>query len=127
MERGYNGKMIRKQILRAREHSRKDLLEREKTETSETKLTFNITYYPVFQNIRNTLQELHLLLAPDKEHNKVFPDVSVVGFRNGKSLKDYLVRAALPKTNETGIKGYPKDKKDGISFITTTSVGVGKC
>ena len=43
-----------------------------------------------------------MLLAPDKEHKKVFPDVPVVGFRNGKSLKDYLVRAALPKTNETG-------------------------
>ena len=42
MERGYNEKMIRKQILRAREHSRKDLLEREKAETSEPKLTFNI-------------------------------------------------------------------------------------
>ena len=67
MERGYKGKMLRKQVLRAREHSRKDLLEREKTETSEAKITFNITYYPVFQNIRNTLQELHLLLAPDKE------------------------------------------------------------
>ena len=40
-------------------------------------------------------------LAPDKEHKKVFPDVPVEGFRNGKSLKDYLVRAALPKTNET--------------------------
>ena len=102
MERGYNGKMIRKQILRVREHSRKDLLEREKTEISEPKLTFNITYYIVFQNIRKTLQELHLLLAPDKEHKKVFPDVPVVGFRNGKSLKDNLVRAALPKTNETG-------------------------
>ena len=46
MERGYNGEMIRKQILRAREHSRKHFLEREKTETSEPKLTFNITYYP---------------------------------------------------------------------------------
>ena len=102
MEKGYNGKMIRKQILKAREHSRKDLLEREITETSEPKLTFNITYYPVFQNIRNTLQELHLLLAPDKENKKVFPDVLVVGFRNGKGLKDYLVRAALPKANETG-------------------------
>ena len=102
MERGYNGKMIRKQILRAREHSRKDLLEREKAETSEPRLTFNITYYPVFQNIRNILQELHLLLAPDKEHKKVFPDVPVVGFRNGKSPKDYLVRAAHPKTNEIG-------------------------
>ena len=97
MERGYNGKMIRQQILRAREHSRKDLLKKEKTETSKPKLTFNITYYPVFQNIRNTLQELHLLLAPDKEHKKVFPDVAVVGFLNGKSLKDYLVRVTLPK------------------------------
>ena len=53
--------MIMQQILRAREYSRKDLLKKEKTETSEPKLTFNFTYYPVFQNIRNTLQELHLL------------------------------------------------------------------
>ena len=43
MERGYNGKMIRQQILRAQEHSRKDL-ERENAETSEPRLTFNITY-----------------------------------------------------------------------------------
>ena len=87
MERGYYGKVIKKQILTAREDSRKDLLEREKAETSKPKLTFNITYYPVFQNIRNILQELHLLLAPDKEHKKVFPNVPVVGIRNGKSLK----------------------------------------
>ena len=73
MERGYNGEMIRKQILRAWEHSRKDLLGREKTETSAPKLTFDITYYPVFQNIRNIFQELHLLLASDKEHKQVFP------------------------------------------------------
>ena len=58
MGRGYNGKMIRKQILRSRQHSRKDLCKREKAKTSEPKLTFNITYYPVFQNIRNILQEL---------------------------------------------------------------------
>ena len=30
MERGYNGKMIRKQILRAREHSRKTFLKEKK-------------------------------------------------------------------------------------------------
>ena len=48
MERGYNRKMIWKQVLKVQEHTRKDLLEREKTETSKTKLTFNITYYPVF-------------------------------------------------------------------------------
>ena len=63
---------------------------------------FNITYYPVFQNIRNILQELHLLLAPDKEHKKFFSNVPVIGFRSGKSLKDYLVRASLTKIDETG-------------------------
>ena len=105
MESGYNEKMIRKQLLRAWEHSSKDLLEREEAGTSESKLTFNITYYPGFQNIRNILQDitfyidniLHLLLALDKIHKKVFPNVPVVGFRNGKSLKDYLVRAVLPR------------------------------
>ena len=65
-------------------------------------LDVNITYYPVFKNIRNILQKLHLLLAPDKQHKMVYPDVPVVGLRNGKSLKDYLVTAALPKSNETG-------------------------
>ena len=78
--------MIRKQISRAREHSKKDLLEREKAETS----------------IRNILPELHLLLAPNKEHKNVFPNIPVVGFRNGKFLKDYLAQAVLPRTNETG-------------------------
>ena len=42
-----------------------------------------------------------MLLGPDREHKNVFPDVPVVGFRNGKSLKNYLVTAALLKTNET--------------------------
>ena len=66
----------------------KNLLEREKVETSELKLTLSISYYPVFQNIRSMLQELHLLLAPDMEHKKLFPNVPVVGFCNGKSLKN---------------------------------------
>ena len=32
------------------------------------------------------MEELHILLTPNKEHKKVFPDVPVVGFWNGKSL-----------------------------------------
>ena len=117
MERGCNGKMIRKQILRARELSRKDLLEREKAETSEPKLTFDITYYPVFQNIRNIKR------TPDKEHKKVFLIVPIVGVRNGKSLKDYLVRTALLKNNKTG-KGEACGKKTCLvcnSIRTTTT------
>ena len=129
MERGYNGKMIRNQILRAREHSRKDRLEIEKTEPSGPKLTFIITYYPVFQIIRNILQELHLLLTPDKEHKKVFPDVPVVRLRTGKSLKDYLVRASLLKTNEIE-RCKPCGKKTCLVFNsirTTTTFTTEAC
>ena len=86
MERGYNEKMIRKQILSAREHSR-NLLEKEK-QISDRKRTFNITYYPAFRNVRSIMEELHILLTPNKEHKKVFPDVPVVGFLNGQSFKD---------------------------------------
>ena len=42
------------------------------------------------------MEELHILLTPNKEHKKLFPNVPVIGFRNGKNLKDFLVRAKLP-------------------------------
>ena len=48
--------MIGKQILGVRDHSNKNLLKREITETSEQKLTLNIAYYPAFENVRNILQ-----------------------------------------------------------------------
>ena len=97
--------MVRKQVLPVREHSRESLLEKVKSESNQEKLIFNITYYPVFQNVRNIFQELHILLTPDQEHKKVFQDIPVVGFRNGKSLKDHLVRAKLPNVEIPGRSG----------------------
>ena len=102
MERSYSESMVRTQILKAIGESRDSLLEKANTRTFESKLTFNITYYPAFQNVRSILEELQILLAPDKEHKKVFPEVPIVRFRNGKSLKDYLMRAALPKVDNAG-------------------------
>ena len=94
--------MIRKQVLWTREHSRESLLEKVKSESDQNTLTFNIIYYPVFQNVRNILQEFHILLTPDKEHKNVFQDIPAVGFRNGKSLKYHLVRAKLLNVEITG-------------------------
>ena len=89
--------MVRMQILKARGESRDSLLKGKNNRTSERKLTFSATYYPAFQNVRSMFKELQIFLAPGKEHKKVFPEVTIVGFRNGKSLNYYLVRAALPK------------------------------
>ena len=48
------------------------------------------------------LEELQIFLAPDNEDKIFFPEVPIVGFRNGKSLKDYLMRTALPKMDNAG-------------------------
>ena len=47
------------------------------------------------------MEKLHILLTPNKEHKKVFPNVPVIGFLNGKGLEDFLVRATLAKLNES--------------------------
>ena len=79
---------------------RNDLLEKEKQQLSKRK--FNIIYYPVFRNVRGIMEELYIKLTPNKEHKKAFPDVPGVGFWNENRLKDYLVRAKLPKLDESG-------------------------
>ena len=80
MEKSCSERMVRMQILKARGESRDSLLERGNTKTSDSKLTFNITYYPAFQNVRSILEELQILLEPDKEHKKGFPEVPIVRF-----------------------------------------------
>ena len=75
------------------------------------RVTLNITYYPVFKKIRNILEELHVLLAPDEQHRKVFTDIPRIGFKNGKSLKDHLVRSVLPKIDVAGNSGPCGEKR----------------
>ena len=70
-----------------------------------------MTYYQVFPNVRSVMEELHRFLNPNNEHKKVFPNVLVIGFRNGRSLKDYLVGATLPKLNQSG-RCEPCEKKN---------------
>ena len=104
-ERACSEKLVRKEILKARSQSRETLLNKEKMSRNDDRVTFNITYYPVFKNIRILLEELHILLAPDEQHRKVFTDIPRIGLKNGKSLKDHLVRSVLPKIDVAGNSG----------------------
>ena len=95
-EQGYSERVVRQEILKAREIPRNELLKKEGNHQDENKLTFNITYYASFQNTKTIFEELQILLAPYKEHHDVFPNIPIVGFRNVKSLKDLLETASLP-------------------------------
>ena len=104
-ERGYSEKLVPKEILKARGQLRETVLDKEKMSRNDERVTFNITYCPIFKNIRNILEKLHILLAPDQQHRKVFTDIPRIGFKNGKSLKDHLVRSVLPKIDVAGNSG----------------------
>ena len=104
ISRGYSGKMVRREVLKARKFDRNYLLDKEQDKKPPPDLVLNITYHPALNKIKSILSNIHILLTPNKEHEKVFQQVPVVGFRRGKSLKDILVRAKLPK-EESGYKG----------------------
>ena len=78
MERGNSSKLVRKEILWARKISRNELLDKEKSQGNDSKLTFNVTYYPVFRHLKNQLKELHVILACDEAHKKVFPEAPIM-------------------------------------------------
>ena len=92
--------MVRKEILRARAIPRDALLEKVNNQEKQNKITFNITYHPVFRDVRKILEELHVILASDDGHKKVFPDVPMIGFKINKYLKAHLVGSQLSDLDE---------------------------
>ena len=87
--------MVRKEILRARAIPRDALLEKVNNQEKKNKITFNITYHPVFRDVRKILEELHVILASNDGHKKAFSDVPMIGFKVNKNLKTHLVRSVI--------------------------------
>ena len=122
IKRGYNERLVRSKVLDARRFKRSDLLNREKSENKDHKLTLNITYHPAFSVLNGILKKLHVILNCDQQHCNVFPERPIVGFRRGKSLKDFLVRAKVPKLEpEQGECVGCQDKRCKTELNTGTS------
>ena len=83
--------MVRQEILRARAIPRDALSEKVNNHEKQNKITFNITYHPVFRNVWKILEELHVILASDEGHKKVFPDVPMNGFKNKGTLSKITI------------------------------------
>ena len=82
IERGFSELEVRKQILRARGFSL---------------LIWLIIIIQFSKTLKKILAELHLLLTPDVVHKALFANVSIIGLKNDRSLKDHLVWAVLSK------------------------------
>ena len=128
INRGYDSKLVRSKILDARKFKRSELLNSRKDDKKEFKLTLNLVYHPAFQNLRKLLQKIHVILACNKEHHNVFSHVPLVGFRKGKSLKDFLVRAKVPLLvkKEGKSEGCGRTGCDACKLVKCTSEFVSK-
>ena len=83
-ERGYSDKLVRGKISKARRLSRSEVLNKQKRVGNKNRFVFNITYHPVFSKLKKILSEIHSLLAPDREHGKIFEKVPIIGIRKAK-------------------------------------------
>ena len=52
-------------------------------------------YYTEFRHLKSQLKELHVLLACDEDHKRVFPKVPIIGLKYKKNLKSHLEREIL--------------------------------
>ena len=58
------------------------MLDKEKSQENDSKLIFNVRYYPVFRHLKSQLKELLVILECDEDHKKVFPEVPIIGFKD---------------------------------------------
>ena len=81
---GYNEKLVRQQILKARKYGRTKLLHIQREEAHKNELVFDIRYYPIFSKLKYILLRIHLLLTADREHSKIVRNISIIVFKKGK-------------------------------------------
>ena len=72
LDRCYNEKMVRKEILRDRAHPRDLLLEKVNNQRHNSKITFDMTYFSAFCNFSKLLKETGMILAPYNRHKNYF-------------------------------------------------------
>ena len=85
---GYNGKLVRQQILKARKYKRTEFLDSHREEAHKNKLVFNITYYPNFLKL---LPKIHLVLPSDREHIKVTWNRNPLETLKWKSFEQWIL------------------------------------
>ena len=70
LERSYSEREVRKQILRV--FWRDSQVDRESNREEQSEITFNFTFYPVFQNVKKLIAELRLLFIHDVAHKQTY-------------------------------------------------------
>jgi hypothetical protein len=98
--RGYNDKVIESGFSKASEINRNDLLEYKEKKINK-RVPLVLTYHPSLEKIAGIVRHHWKEIEKNETLAKLFPEPPVVAFRQPKSIKDTLVRAAVSRPSST--------------------------
>ena len=101
--RGYKEGEVDQQIDKVRSLDRLELLDRQIKDQSDGRIPLVLTYHPALNRVYDILRDISSILLVGPEHKKLFQNKIFLSFRRAKNLKDKLVRAKLPNSDDGGL------------------------
>ena len=95
--RGHDKHHVNKQILKAKNRNRKDLLKPKPKKRNGIGPTLVTTYHPNLTHLNNILHKHWHLIENDAMLSQVFDKKPTTCFKKGETINDTLVRAKLPR------------------------------
>ena len=97
LSREYSAGIINAAIERARNIPRHIALQKVFREKTTDRPVLSIQYHPMLPSISKIIQKHYRTMTLDPHMKEVFPLPPLVAYRRQKNLKEYLIRAKVPK------------------------------
>ena len=79
------------------------LLDRQIKDQSDGRIPLVLTYHPALNRVYDILRDISIILLVGPERKKLFENKIFLSFRRAKNIKDKLVRAKLPNSDDGGL------------------------
>ena len=96
-DRGYPKEFVTNILSEVKFTERNNALNKQRKTSKRKLLPFVTTYNPAVSNIKGVLMKHWHLLNDNENLKRIYPDPPFVSYKRNKSLKDFLVRAKIPK------------------------------
>lgn len=106
LNRGYNEKLLNRQVDRARSKTRRETLQPKPISRSEEGyVPLVLDFHPALSKVSSILSELQPILSNCSATSVIFPDNPFLSYRRTRNLKNSLVRTKLPSVNNLELTG----------------------
>ena len=111
LSREYSAGIINAAIERARNIQRSEALKTVFRPKTTDRPVLSIQYHPMLPSISKIIQKHYRTMTLDPHMKEIFPSVPLIAYRRQKNLREYLIRAKVPKNTSRPKRKLPGMKK----------------